>query len=125
MEREGKRVTKAETIAVAGVGVALLGVVIAGWADTRAGFNELRGEIGGLRLEVKQDITDLRTELKRDITDLRTELRQDIVGLRGDVRRVDDRLDEVNVRLVAVEVHTGAVARNSTQDKQPLETDAH
>ena len=119
MDQEGKRVTKAETIAVVGVGVALLGVVIAGWADTRAGFTELRGEIGGLRVEVKQDITDLRAELKQDIGDLRAEVKQNISELRADVRRLDEGMDEINVRLVAVEVHTRVVARNATEDEAP------
>ena len=131
MEREGKRVTRGETIAVVGVGVALLSVMVAGWADTRAGLAAMRVEIDDLRIELKQDIADLRAELKQDIADLRAELKQDIADvraelkediaeLRTDVRRLDDRVDELNVRLVAVEIHTGTVARKTAQDELPI-----
>ena len=146
MEREGKRVTKGETIAVVGVGVALLSVVVASWADTRAGMAAMRVEIddlrtelkqdiadlraevkqdiADLRAEVKQDIADLRNELKQDIADVRAELKEDIAELRTDVRRLDDRVDELNVRLVAVEIHTGTVARNTALDEPPDGGDA-
>ena len=113
MEREGDRVTRGETIAVVGVGVALLGVMVAGWADTRAGLTAMRGKIDDLRIEVKQDIGDLRAELKEDIAELR-----------ADVRRLDDRVDELNVRLVAVEIHTGTVARKTPLDELPNGGDA-
>lgn len=108
MEGEGNRVTRGETIAVVGVGVALLGVMVAGWADTRTALSAMRGEIDDLRVEVKQDIAGLRGEL-----------REDIAELRADVRRLDDRVDELNVRMVAVEIHTGAVARRTAQDELP------
>ena len=98
--------TKGETIAVVGVGVALLGVMVAGWADTRTGLAAMRGKIDDLRIEVKQDIAGLRGELKEDIAELR-----------ADVRRLDDRVDELNVRLVAVEIHTGTVARKNPRDE--------
>lgn len=120
MEREGKRVTRGETIAVVGVGVALLSVMVAGWADTRAGLAAMRVEIDDLRIELKQDIADLRAELKQDIADVRAELKEDIAELRTDVRRLDDRVDELNVRLVAVEIHTGTVARKTAQDELPI-----
>ena len=135
MERESERVTKSETIAVVGVGVALLSVVVAGWADTRNGLSAMRAEIDDLRVEVKQDIADLRGEVKQDIADLRAEVKQDIgalrlewkediAELRADVRRLDGRIDELNVRLVAVEVHTGVVARITAQGELPMEGNA-
>ena len=124
MDREGKRVTKGETIAMAGIGVALLGVMIASWADNRAGFSELRAEIGDHRRELKQDIASSRAELKQDIASLRAELRQDISALRLDVRGLDDRLDEVNVRLVAVEIHAGVGKVKPPRDGRLVEGDA-
>ena len=116
--------TKGETIAVVGVGVALLSVMVAGWADTRTGLSAMRGKIDDLRVEVKQDIAGLRGELKQDFGDLRAELKEDIAELRADVRRLDDRVDELNVRMVAVEIHTGTVARKTPQGELPNGGDA-
>ncbi|MGA3236394.1 MAG: hypothetical protein ABSG03_08840 [Bryobacteraceae bacterium] len=46
-----------------------------------------KGDLAGLRVELKQDIAGLRTELKQDIAGLRTELKQDIAGLRAELKR--------------------------------------
>ena len=62
--------------------------------------------------------------MKQDISDLRVELKEDIGELRADVQRLDGRVDELNVRLVAVEVHTGVAARLAAQDKLSTEEDA-
>ena len=136
VDEGGRRVTRGETYAVGGIGVALLGVVIASWADTRAGFTELRAEIRGVRTELHAEIHDesgvLRGEIgvvrgeigvvrgeiglvRDEIVDLRREVKQDIADLRGDVHKLDDRLDDVTARLVAVEVHTQALSRTPTR----------
>ena len=49
------------------------------------------------------------------------ELKEDIAELRADVRRLDGRIDELNMRLVAVEIHTGGVAWVSAQGELPSE----
>ena len=57
--------------------------------------------------------------MKEDIAVFRTEVREDIAELRADVRRLDGRVDELNVRLVAVEINTGVAARKTAQDEIP------
>jgi hypothetical protein len=46
-----------------------------------------KGDLVGLRTEVKQDVADLRTELKQDIVSLRTEVKQDIASLRAELKQ--------------------------------------
>ena len=81
---------RGESIAIFGGGVALLGVVVASWADSRVYQTESRAEHAEIRGEIRQ----LRTELKADIDKLRTELRTDM-------GKLDDRLR-------TVEISTGA-----------------
>ena len=81
---------RGESIAIFGVGVAVLGVVVASWDDSRAYQAVSRSEHAEIRGEIRQ----LRTELKADVDKLRTELRTDM-------GKLDDRLR-------TVEISTGA-----------------
>ena len=50
-------------------------------------INEVKHDIGDLRMEVKQEINALRAEVKQEINELRTELKQDIYELRAELKQ--------------------------------------
>ncbi|MHB1763893.1 MAG: hypothetical protein ACYCPR_12290 [Thermoplasmataceae archaeon] len=107
----------------------LVGVMIAGmsalFVDSRSGYRSLRGDISGLdtkmdglRTELKGDISGLRTELKGDISGLdtkmdglRTELKGDISELRteltGEIRAQTARIDQQTARIDVLVIDVG------------------
>ena len=92
-----------ETISVVAVGVAVVGVVMASWADSRANIselrNELRNEITGLRAGQDQ----LRIEFQTRLDSLRSEIMGEIRELRTAIQALDDRLRRVEIRLASHE----------------------
>ena len=103
---------RGDTIAILGVGVALLGVMLASWADARefqaescAEHAAIRQEIRDLRAELKGDIESLRTEMRNDMNALRKELHNDMdvlrKELRSDMGKLDDRLRTVEIGVAA------------------------
>ena len=53
--------SKGERVILASISVALFGVLIAKWVDTRAQFAELLEDIRALRTELREDPSDLCT----------------------------------------------------------------
>ena len=102
-----------ETISVVAVGVAVVGVVMASWADSRANISELRNEIAGLRAGQDQ----LRIEFQTRLDSLRSEIMGEIRDLRKAIQALDDRLRGVEIKIAshetrlqnleALEVHRG------------------
>ena len=102
MNGQRKRLST-ETISVVAVGVAVVGVVMASWADSRANIselrNELRNEITGLRAGQDQ----LRIEFQTRLDSLRSEIMGEIRELRTAIQALDDRLRRVEIRLASHE----------------------
>ena len=83
MSDEPKRTLSAETISLIAVGVTVLGVVMASWADSRASIGELRTGIAGLR--VGQD--QLRSEFREEFHAVRSEFREEFHAVRSEFRK--------------------------------------
>jgi len=72
------------------------------------GFREVKGEIAGARAELqatrtelKGDIGSLRMELKEEIATTRLELKGEIGELRGGLEKLNARFDRLNFTLIA------------------------
>jgi hypothetical protein len=53
---------------------------------TRADVDELKAEIGGLRVELRSEIAAVRTELKHEIAQVRTDLKDEIAQVRTEFK---------------------------------------
>ena len=131
MSDEPKRTLSAETISLIAVGVTVLGVVMASWADSRASIGELRTGIAGLRVgqdqlrsEFREEFHAVRSEFRKEFDSVRSEFREDLGGLRsalkGEMRearmsaeKIDHRLRGVEVSLSSVRTHLTATQPDS------------
>ena len=89
----------AEAIAIAGVGVALLAVlvpvVVSQSRRLEQRIDAVADALTATRTELRADVAELRTELRADVAELRTELtevRRDLHGLAERVARVEGTL---------------------------------
>ena len=60
--------------------------------DTR---EDLRREVGELRMELRTNIDSLRSEMRKEVEELRSEVRKEVSGLRADVDSLRAGLDGI------------------------------
>ena len=92
-----------ETISVVAVGVAVVGVVMASWADSRANINELRNELRNEITGLRAGQDQLRIEFQTRLDSLRSEIMGEIRELRTAIQALDDRLRGVEIKLASHE----------------------
>lgn len=93
-----------QTIAILTLLIALGAMMQTGFANVRAEFANVRGEIAELRDQMHRDVGELRSEVGQ----LRGEMHREIGQLRSqfhtDLRRIDDRLRNVELDVAAIKV---------------------
>lgn len=93
-----------QTIAILTLLIALGAMMQTGFANVRAEFANVRAEFTNVRAE----IAELRDQMHRDVDQLRGEMHREIGQLRSefhtDLRRIDDRLRNVEVDVAAIKV---------------------
>lgn len=91
-----------QTIAIVTLLIALGAMMQTGFANVRAEFANVRAEIAELRDQMQRDVGQLRGEMHREIGQLRSEFHTDL-------RRIDDRLRNVEVDVAAIKVGVGTL----------------
>ena len=90
--------------------VALLTLLAALGAMMQTGFANIRYEIGELRKETRDEISDLRKETCGEIGLLRDEIGLLRGSIRTDLRRLDDRLRNVELEVATIRAGIGPAA---------------
>ena len=71
-------------------------------SEVKNEIGQLRGEIGQLRSEMKIEIGQLQSDMKSEIGQLRSEVKNEIGQLKGEIGQLNQRIDTVIQMLVNI-----------------------